>query len=205
MEKQKLIYDLFLAYYDARKNKRNTKDQIWFEYQLEKNIFSLADDLYAGKYHISPSIFFIQNHPVKREVFASSFRDRVVHHLIYNKFYQIFDKKFIFDSYSCRVWKWTHFWVKRLSKIIRSCSENYTKESYILKLDIQWYFMSMNKQILFEKVMQIVEKHQDADFEFRKDLLQKIIFHDYTHKALFHGKKTRLYLTSKIKKSLFCK
>lgn len=202
MEKKDLIYDLFLAYYDARKNKRNTKDQVKFEYQFEQYLFALADDLYEWKYQISPSIFFIQNHPVKREVFASPFRDRVVHHLIYNKFIDIFEKWFIHDSYSCRVGKWTHFWVKRVEYFLKSASKNYTKDCYILKLDIQWYFMSMNKEILFQAVINKLQKHTIEDFEFRKNLIKTVIFHDYTKNALFHGKKED-YIWLPKSKSLF--
>jgi hypothetical protein len=46
MTKEKLIHDIFMAYYEARKNKRNTVNQIAFEYNLEENIFLLADELF---------------------------------------------------------------------------------------------------------------------------------------------------------------
>lgn len=202
MEYKELINDLFLAYYDARKNKRNTKEQIKFECELEKNIFSLANDLYNWNYKISPSIFFIQEKPVKREVFASPFRDRIVHHLLYNKFYDIFDKNFIFDSYSCRVWKWTHLWVKRLNKFIKSCSNNYKGESYILKLDIKWYFMSMNKQKLYEIIINKISKYNIKDFSFWEKLIKDIVFHDYTKNAIFKWKKEN-YIWLPKSKSLF--
>ena len=102
MQNNQLLNDLFLAYYDARKNKRKTINQLDFEINLEKNIFDLYEDLINDKYEINPCIYFINNYPVKREIFAGDFRDRVVHHLIYNYVYDIFDRYFIFDSYSCR-------------------------------------------------------------------------------------------------------
>jgi hypothetical protein len=40
------------------------------------------------------------NNPVKREIFAADFSDRVVHHLIYNYIMPIFDATFINDSYT---------------------------------------------------------------------------------------------------------
>ncbi|NDK09061.1 RNA-directed DNA polymerase, partial [Candidatus Gracilibacteria bacterium] len=109
LNKQKIIQDLFQAYYDARKNKRNTLNQLDFEFNLESNLINLGEDLISGKYEVGRSIYFIQNHPVKREVFAGDFRDRVVHHLIYNYISPIFEKEFIYDSYSCRVGKGTSF------------------------------------------------------------------------------------------------
>ncbi|MDD3302553.1 MAG: RNA-directed DNA polymerase [Candidatus Gracilibacteria bacterium] len=159
INKQKLLYDLFKAYYDARKNKRNTLNQLDFEFNLEENLINLGEELFSGKYEVGRSIYFIQNHPVKREVFAGDFRDRVVHHLIYNYISPIFEKEFIYDSYSCRKGKGTSLGIKRVSKFIRSCSENYTKDCYVLKLDISGYFMSINKDILFEKIERVLRKY----------------------------------------------
>ena len=96
------IEDLFYAYYCTRKNKRNTLGQLEFESNLETNLIDLYNDLISGNYQLTPCICFIIEDPVKREVFASNFRDRIVHHLIYNYLSPIFEKKFIYDSYSCR-------------------------------------------------------------------------------------------------------
>lgn len=159
INKQKIILDLFQAYYDARKNKRNTLNQLDFEFNLEENLINLWEELLSWKYEVGRSIYFIQNHPIKREVFAWSFRDRIIHHLIYNYISPIFEKEFIYDSYSCRKWKWTSFWIKRVKRFIRSCSENYTKDCYVLKLDISGYFMSINKDILYKKIERVLGKY----------------------------------------------
>jgi len=84
IKKQKLLHNLFQAYYDARKNKRNTLNQLDFEFNLESNLLELYNELINWTYEIWKSIYFIQNYPVKREIFAWSFRDRIVHHLVYN-------------------------------------------------------------------------------------------------------------------------
>ncbi|MDD2566290.1 MAG: RNA-directed DNA polymerase [Candidatus Gracilibacteria bacterium] len=203
MTKEKLIYDLFLAYYEARKNKRNTVNQIAFEYNLEQNIFLLADELFTGKYELGRSVYFIQNHPVKREVFASGFRDRIVHHLIYDYIYPIFDRSFIYDSYSCRVGKGTSFGIKRINSFIRACSDNYTQDCYILKLDIQGYFMSLDKNILFKQIEQKLFKHKEnMEYDFTIALIKKVIFHDYTFNALFKGQRED-YIGLPKSKSLF--
>jgi retron-type reverse transcriptase len=132
-----LIYDLFQAYYDARKHKRNTINQLAFEVDLEKNVLQLYQELVEDRYEIGKSVHFIQFHPVKREIFAGNFRDRIIHHLIYNYIAPIFEKTFIYDSYSCRKGKGTSLGIQRIKKCIRSCSDNYTQDCYILKLDIQ--------------------------------------------------------------------
>ena len=137
LDADKLLYDLFQAYYDTRKHKRNTISAMNFEMNYEEKLFKLHNDLINGTYTISPSICFIIQDPVQREVFAADFRDRIIHHLIYNYIYEIFDNHFIYDSYSCRLNKGTHFGIKRVEHFIRSCSQNYAHDAYILKLDIK--------------------------------------------------------------------
>lgn len=80
-----LLEDLFLAYFDCRKNKRNTINALRFEKHLERNIFELHEEIESGTYMPSRSIAFVLDKPVKREIFAADFRDRVVHHFIINK------------------------------------------------------------------------------------------------------------------------
>jgi len=95
-----LTEELFLAYFDCLKNKRNTQNALRFEKHLEKNVLELIDEIYQGKYQLGRSIDFIVNKPVKREIFAADFRDRVVHHWLINKLYPLFKKVFIKDSYA---------------------------------------------------------------------------------------------------------
>lgn len=147
-----LLYDLYIAYKEAKRHKSNTHSHVAFAYDIENNLIQLCDDIISENYKILPSIYFIQQNPIRREVFAWNFRDRIVHHLIYNYISPYREKQFIYDSYSCRKWKGTMFGINRLSKFMNSCSECYTKQARILKLDIQWYFMSINRDILWQKV-----------------------------------------------------
>lgn len=71
-----LLEDLFTAYYDARRNKRNTANQLKFELRLEDNLLRLYHQLKNRTYHPGRSVAFIIDKPVKREVFAASFTDR---------------------------------------------------------------------------------------------------------------------------------
>ena len=76
--KQQILNDLFQAYFDARKNKRNTANALAFEKQLENNLFELYEEITSFNYLPKPSICFMVNKPVKREIFAADFRDRVI-------------------------------------------------------------------------------------------------------------------------------
>lgn len=153
-----LLTDLFQAYYDARRNKRNTPSQLRFELNLETNLITLYHELRDRRYRPSPSVCFVVQDSVKREVFASEFRDRVVHHLYYNYVSPLFDRQFIYDSYSCRKGKGTLLGIERLEHHIRSVSRNYTREAYILKLDIRGYFMAINRAKLRDMVYEMIDR-----------------------------------------------
>jgi hypothetical protein len=108
-----LLYQLNLSYLQARKNKRNTHNQLAFELNQETNLHHLAKAIYERKYAPKPCIAFIINKPVMREIFAADFTDRVIHHFIYRCIYPIIDRKLIHDTYSCRVGKGTLFGIDR--------------------------------------------------------------------------------------------
>jgi hypothetical protein len=188
-----LIQDLFIAYYDARQNKRNTINALQFEYDYERELFKLYKEIKERRYIPQKSICFINYYPVKREIFAADFRDRVVHHFIYNHIYNIFERTFIHDAYSCRQEKGTLFGIKRLDKFIRSCSQNYKKDCYILKLDISGYFMNIDKMILYRKVETILaeyKKHiQGTSLDMLLYLIRNVIFDDPTKQCHIKGSK----------------
>ena len=77
-----LLYQLHLSYLQARKNKRNTHNQLKFELDRETHIYNLAKAIYKRQYTPKPCIAFIINQPVMREIFATDFTDRVIHHFI---------------------------------------------------------------------------------------------------------------------------
>ncbi len=185
------LEELFTAYFECRKNKRNTANALAFEIDYENNLVQLCEEINSGTYKIGRSIAFIVDKPVKREIFAADFRDRVVHHLIIGKLNHLFEKQFINDSYSCRVGKGTHFGIQRIDRFIRQCSVNYTKDCYILKLDLQGFFMSINKNILFAKLETFInEKHQHSDKDLIIKLCKQVIFNDPTKNCIIKGNKS---------------
>ena len=180
--------ELFEAYFECRKNKRYTANALAFEIDYEHNLVQLCKEINNGTYQIGKSIAFVVDKPVKREIFAADFRDRVVHHLIIGKLNNLFEKQFIHDSYSCRVGKGTYFGIQRIDKFIRQCSHNYTKDCYILKLDIQGFFMSINKNILYQKLEKfITDKYTATDKEILLKLSKQVIYNKPTNNCIIKG------------------
>ncbi|KKT23235.1 MAG: RNA-directed DNA polymerase [Candidatus Nomurabacteria bacterium GW2011_GWF2_43_8] len=128
--------------------KKNRKDVILFQAKLMDNIFSLHNDLknktyIHGEYHA-----FNISDPKPRNIHKATVRDRLLHHAIYRILYPYFDKKFIHDSYSCRLNKGTHKAMNRLRYFYRKISKNNTKTCYVLKCDIKKFFANIDHQIL---------------------------------------------------------
>lgn len=198
MKEDELITDLFRAYFDARKNKRNTINQIKFEIDYEKNLIELCEDIKNRSYHISPSICFISEKPVKREIFAADFRDRVVHHLLFNYISPVFEQIFIDDSYSCRKGKGTMYGIRRIENFIYECSRAYTSDCYILKLDIHGYFMSIDKDILYRQLDCFISEaarntagndFPETDTDLVMYLIEKVLSDDPTLNCRVKGRR----------------
>ena len=188
-ENQQLLLDLFRAYFDTRKNKRRTANALAFEAGYESKLFVLYEEIINRKYKIGQSICFMVEKPVKREIFAADFRDRIIHHLIFNYINPIFEHHFIKDSYSCRIGKGTSEGIRRVNYFIRSCSENYTKDCYILKLDIQGYFMAMDRDILYKKIEKKLRtvRNPNFDIDLILYLIYEVIYNDPTKNCHIKG------------------
>ncbi len=142
------VNELLCAYYDCRRHKRNTMNALRFEANLERNIMALYRELMDGSYRPGTSICFVVTRPKPREVWAADFRDRVVHHLLYNRIADRFHRSFIADSCACIPGRGTLYGATRLEHKIRSITRNWSRDAYYLKLDLANFFVSIDKNIL---------------------------------------------------------
>ncbi|AXH59049.1 RNA-directed DNA polymerase [Pseudomonas amygdali pv. lachrymans] len=136
------------AYYDCRRSKRNSASALNFEMDLERNLIGLHDDLMSGNYRPGRSICFVVTRPKAREVWAADFRDRVVHHLLYNHVAPRFYASFIADSCACIPGRGTLYAATRLESKIRSASKNWSKPLFYLKCDLANFFVAIDKAVL---------------------------------------------------------
>ena len=148
--KAQLYRDLHRAYLDARRHKRSRAYQREFECDMYWQLEHLCDELWSRTYTPASSTCFIIEDPKKREIFAADFRDRIVHHLYFNYTHELFERTFIADSYSCIKNRGTHYGIARLEGHIRSESRNYSRQCYVMKMDLRGYFMNINRSRLLE-------------------------------------------------------
>lgn len=140
--------ELVHAYFDCRRTKRNSASALAFEQRLEKNLVDLYEELITGTYQPGQSICFVVTKPKPREVWAAAFRDRIVHHLLYNRVGPRIERKFIADSCACIPGRGTLYAGKRLEAKIRSVTQNWSHPAHYLKCDLANFFVSIDKRVL---------------------------------------------------------
>lgn len=169
----RFLMELYVAYIEARRGgKRNTFDEHKFEVNELENLINLRDTILDGTYAPSRGTAHIIHNPVIREIFAAAFRDRIVHHWMYDVVYDWWDQHFIFDSYSCREGKGTKQGIERLAHHIQSASNNYTKKVWVIKLDIQGYFMSLPREKLYERAMWGLNRQFEGDYGKKYEIMR---------------------------------
>lgn len=155
--------DLIQAYTDCRRHKRGGREALAFELRLEDNLMALWRELREGTYRPGRSRCFIIGRPVRREVFAAEFRDRIVQHLLCSRIEPVLDRGMIHDSYSCRKGRGTLYGVRRIRRFIAQCSGGYTRDCYVLKCDLRGFFMSIDRGRLAERLERTLERKYAGD------------------------------------------
>jgi len=170
--------DLYKAYWDCRKRKRSTDSCLEFEIFLESNMLKLYEELKTGRYEIGKSICFVVLQPKPREIWAASFRDRIVHHLIYNAVYERFYNHFINETFSCIPKRGTLKAGIKIQRFAQAITQNYTKKAYYLKVDIKNFFVSIDKHILYELIIDRVPE------KWLQKLIYQVLFNDPRNGAI---------------------
>jgi len=190
------VAQVFEAYYDCRKRKRNTASARAFEVDLEANLMGLYEELHAGAWTPAPASVFVVRHPKPREVWAADFRDRIVHHLVYRAIGASFERAFIHDSCACIKGRGTLYAADRLEQHLRRATENWSQPAFLLKADIANFFGSILQDRLFEMLARRV---RDTTI---LDLCRKLVFQDVRRDAIVRSTPRELALVPP-RKSLF--
>ena len=125
-------------------------------------MLTLQRSLQDGTYQPGEYRLFTIYERKPRLIAAAPFRDRVVHHAVMQVIEPQLDRTFISDSYACRVGKGVHAAVDRY----QAWAQTYR---YVLKMDIQQYFPSVDHAFLKEKLRRRIKDARVLD------LLDRII------------------------------
>jgi len=148
------IKSLNWAWKKFSRGKKSRSDVKAYQTNLKPNLLDLHHALLSGTYvHGAYEPFTICD-PKTRKIHKATVRDRLVHQTIVSAIEPQFEKRFIFNSYSCRVGKGTHAGVERLRLFLRQESCNSTRKVYALKCDVRQFFASIDHEVL----MRLIEK-----------------------------------------------
>lgn len=147
------IERLFSAWNIFKDGKSKRKDVLIFENKLEENIFDLYNDLTNLTYQHSEYTSFHIYDPKLRHIHKACIRDRLVHQILYSYLCGIYERKFIFHSYSSRLGKGTHRAVANLSKAAGKVSKNYYKNCFALKCDVKRFYDTVCHEILLKLIL----------------------------------------------------
>ena len=191
------LENLYPAYLLCRRRKRNTRNALLFESQLEEKLLLLYHSLNDGSYQPGRSQVFLVQKPKKREIFAADFADRVVHHLLISYLEKQWEPHFIHDSYACRKNKGTLKGVQRLQKFTRQVTKNGYQKAWYLQLDIQGFFMAIHRHVLYERLM---KKEQNPNILW---LIRQFVYYDPIKNCHFRDACLNDFLTLPSHKTLF--
>lgn len=141
---------LLKSHKKARRGKREKKEIILFELNLENEILNLEKELKLGRYKPGSYKSFKVYEPKERVIMAASYRDRVVHQWYVENFIEpYFVPQFIETSYAGIKGRGMHKASKDVQKAME-IAKNKWNEYYILKMDVTKYFQNIDKRILWD-------------------------------------------------------
>ncbi|MCR4774506.1 MAG: RNA-directed DNA polymerase [Prevotella sp.] len=199
------LKDVLAAYFDCRQRKSSTLNSLAYEIDYERRCEDLWRRINQRRFSPGRSTVFIVTKPVVREIFAPAFESRIADHLISMKLTPLLEKQFIDDNYATRKGRGTLYGVKRVEGFIRECSADYTRDCYIMKLDIKSYFMNLDKEKCFRDMARFVNEHYDGSDKPTLIYLLKCIVMDNPQKHFVRHCPKRAWDDLPPSKSLFNK
>jgi retron-type reverse transcriptase len=140
----------------ARRGKRGKRGVAEFGLNLERELLALQRSLHDGTYQPGEYRLFTIYERKPRVIAAAPFRDRVVHHAVMQVIEPLLDRTFITDTYACRKGKGVHAAVDRY----QAWAQTYR---YVLKIDIQQYFPSIDHAVLKVKLRRSIRDARVLD------------------------------------------
>lgn len=185
-----LVGKFYLAFEEARKGKLKTVNEQRFEEDRDRNLAELASKVLCRKYKPLRGVAFVITEPTPREIFAASFGDRMIHHFLIQQTGDFWNKRLSPRSFSCREGKGTLFGVKTLTRDLREATDNWKQNAWIMKIDLQGYFMSLPRDYLYERAMWGLNNQFPTGgpvYDICKYLWKQVIFDDPTDGVKIKG------------------
>ena len=161
--------DLYRAHLRCRKGHRHKQEIIDVELRLSEVLWDLEKELkYFNKFKFEYYHFTIHE-PKRREIYACSYRQRLVLYVICKKYLTPDLEDFLVDeNMACRKGKGNH---RALKLLTAHCDTMYRKNNssdfYVLKCDIRSYFESIDHKVLREILLSLKLENKFLDLCYR--------------------------------------
>ena len=133
----------FAAWQRFIPGKCRTHELECFRYHLESNLRLLSEEVGGGRYRHGPYRTFTVADPKRRLIAVASIRDRLVHRLVFDELVARFDRRFIFDAWSCRRGKGLRAAIDRVQSFLHSFPQ-----ALVWRADIRLFFDSVDHDLL---------------------------------------------------------
>lgn len=173
------LANIWQSWFKFKRGKNKTIELEYFTFQLEQNLQKLFYDLNFGQYEHGGYKKFIVTDNKRREIRVAEIKDRVVHRLLYEYLYKIYDKTFIYDAWSCRKNKGLLGAIERTQKFLGKY-----RDSFVWRADIRKFFDNVDQQILSETLALRIKDNKAIN------ILQEIIA---SHSAMARDRESKRF------------
>lgn len=135
------LENLYLAFWKAAKGKRYKEKVLAYQVDLQANLLLLRSQLLEGRVAVGDYHYFKIYEPKERQICASAFPERVLHHALMNVCHERFECAQIFDSYASRRGKGVH-------KALARAKQHAKRYDWYLKLDVKKFFDSLHHDMM---------------------------------------------------------
>ena len=180
--------EVIYAYECCRKNKRSALSVIEFEADFVQNILSIYHSVRECSWKPSSHMCFVVMNPKPREVWASQFSDRVVHHIMYNRLRPRFEPSWISTTFACIPERGTlaaSLWAESSA---RKVTQGWSQPAYVLQVDIKNFFPTIGRKRLYSLLTEKCEE------DWLRHLVYEVVNVDVTKNAFFPGNRSLLSL-----------
>lgn len=154
------------AFHECCLRKMSSKSCNDYRVDYELDLLLLMHEVYSRTYEPGTSICFMVTRPKLREVFAASFRDRIVHHWICRRINPLFEKRFQRQgnvSHNCRKGFGTTSAIAALYHGIEEVTAHWKEKAWVAKFDLKSFFMSIDCDLLWEKLEVFIKDNYKGD------------------------------------------
>ena len=164
------------AFEDCARKKKTSNDYLQFLPDCDSKMVDKWNYIRYENYTPGKSKTFVSDWPVSREIFAADFADRIIHHWWALRVNPLFEERFIEQgdvSKNCRVGQGVHVAVRDAQVMVDE-----HPDWFVGRFDIEGFFMSMDKALLYEMLDIFIREHYKGDdIDCLLYVTQRLVFH----------------------------